>query len=127
MHEAAEWITLYRKAAKRAPAKPRERAGSRMPAAPVALAEPDALLDVCVPDEPDEPEALEPDVADGEEPEEPEEPDAPAPPDVLFPLEVPLPPEPPLGVVEFPPEAVPFPRPTVGATTGTKVLLTPAG
>ena len=98
-----------------------------MPAAPVELAEPDALLDVCVPDEPDEPEELEPDVADGEEPEEPEEPDAPAPPDVLFPLEVPLPPELPLGVVEFPPEVVPFPRPVEGATTGTRVVLTPAG
>ena len=103
-----------------------------MPAAPVELAEPDALLEVCVPDEPEEPDELDPDepdedVADGEEPEEPEEPDAPAPLDVLFPLEVPLPPEPPTGVEEFPPEAVPFPRPAEGTTTGTRVVLTPAG
>ena len=124
MHEAAEWMTLYKKAAKRAPARPRDRAGSRRPAAPVALAEPDALLDVCVPDEPDEPEELEPDdVADDLWLEELEEWL-----NVLFPLEVPLTPEPAVGVVEAVTEAVPFPTLTVvGTTTGTIVVLTPAG
>lgn len=79
-----------------------------MPAAFVVLAEPEALLEVWVPEEPEES-----DVAVGLEPEreEPEEPDAPAPPDVLLPLEVLLLPlEPPMGEVELPPEVVPLER-----------------
>ena len=79
MHKIAGINHAYKKAANRAPAKPRVRAGSSMPAAPVELAEPDALLEVCVPDDPDEP-----DVAVGFEPDEPvapEEPDALEPPD----------------------------------------------
>ena len=87
----------------------------------MALAEPDALLEVCVPDEPDELEEPEL-VADDLWLEELEEWL-----NVLFLLEVPLPPEPPVGVLEVPPAVVPFPTLTVGTTTGTRVLLTPAG
>ena len=130
--QIAGLMMLYRKKAKKAPATPRLRAGSSMPAAPVDEA-------AAVP-EVEEPEpASDPPVEVGLEPEEPDEPEEPAvpdaleprdelePPDVLLPLEVLLLPDPPIGVGVLPPVAVPLPAPDPGTTTGTDVVLDTMG
>ena len=127
---------LYKKKAKKAPATPRVRAGSSMPAAPVEEAV--AALEDPEGDEP--PSDPAPPVEVGLEPEEPDEPDEPEEPAVPEALELPdeleppdvlLWPDPPIGVVELPPEvppvAVALPAPDVGTTTGTRVVLDTTG